>query len=108
MPVTFDNFVLKEASKISNTYGVLANERVLITGRRKIKANAELGFGAVFQFMDTWAEVTAILTKVGSPYTLTVDGTSYTNCYIYGDIKITESDSPGTYFCEVGFKQDTS
>lgn len=108
MTVTFGSVELKEASKLSNTIGVLANERVLISGRRRIKSNSEFGFGAVYSFIGTWDDVTAILALIGTSQTLTDNEETNTVCYIYGDIKIEESDSPGIYTCEVGFKQDTS
>lgn len=107
MAVTFDTVTLIDASKLSNTYPVLANETVLLSGKRAIQASTEYGFSAIYSFLGTWSQVAAILAKVGAAGTLTDNETSYTNCYIYGDIKIEETDSPGYYTCQVGFRQDT-
>lgn len=108
MVVTFDGVELKEASKLSNTYPVLANETILLSGKRAIQASSEYGFAATYSFLGTWSEVTAILQKVGTSGSLVDNQTTTTTCYIYGDIKIEETDSPGYFTCQIGFRQDTS
>lgn len=108
MSVTFDGVELLHASKLVNTIPVLANETILLSGKRSIQSNANYGFAANYTFLGTFAQVTALLAKVGSPYTLIDNQETHTTCYIYGDIRITETDSPDYFLCEMGFRQHTA
>ena len=108
MTTTFDSVALPHASKIGEIRDVLMSETVLLSGKRSIQSSTEVGLGARYRCLTTWAEYKDILDCVGSSGSLVTEaGETYTNCYI-SSIRVDESDDPGHYIVEVEFRQDTT
>lgn len=106
MATTFNGVTLPNASKISEQPIVALSDTLLVSGYHSVQTNPNLGFGATYRCLGTWAQYAAILALVGTKYTLVTEQTSYTNCAI-SSIKVQESDNPGFFYFDVEFKRET-
>lgn len=107
MSVVFDTITLANPSPFDVEWPVLINESVLLTGKRSVQASSESAIRVTFKcFPASASDVSAIKGKIGAAYTLTIDGTSYTKCYI-STFSYYET-MPGQYTYTVGFIQDTT
>jgi hypothetical protein len=107
MTVTFNGVELKKASKISHTHPTLTTDTVVLIGKHSIQSNTNTGFEAKFSCFGTMADVNLILAEVGGKHDLVVGLTTYTNCYISGQIQVNESDNPDYFTYELAFVQET-
>jgi len=108
MTTTFGGVTLPYASKIGEENDVLIKETVLLSGKRSIQTNPNAGLGTKYQCLGTWAQYTAIRSMIGSSGSLVTEaGETYTKCYI-SSLMVRETDGPGDYQFEVGFRQDTT
>jgi hypothetical protein len=99
---------LPNASKIAETVYIVANETVLLSGKRKIQAEADTGFGATYECMGTKAQFDAIKALVGSSCTLVTEDGSYSKCYLFGEMPRKETENPNVFVFTVTVRQDTS
>lgn len=110
MTTTFDTVTLTNASPEQPGFAIRATERILIDGKSKMVAAANYGRMHRFTCMtEDFGDITDLLAKAGSPFTLTVEGTAYTNCYLTNRVSVgAVPGNPGawTYSCE--FVQDTT
>lgn len=107
MSVVFDTITLPNPSPFDVEWPVLINESVLLNGKRSVQASAESAIRVTFKcFPATASDVSTMKGKIGTSGTLTIDGTSYTKCYI-STFSYYET-MPGQYTYTVGFIQDTT
>lgn len=107
MATTFGGVTLPHASKINATPGILLKETTLLSGKRYIQTNTNLGFSTKFNCFGTYAEYTAVRALIGVSGTLVTTPETYTKCYISG-LSVQESDNPEYFVFSVEFKQDTT
>jgi hypothetical protein len=106
MTTTFNSITLSNPSPLSQIHQVRTTEHVLLNGKTVVQGVANYGTKFRFRCMTTsFAEITSHLGNVGSPYTLAVEGTNYTNCYITA-FSITEA-TPTSWQYDVEFTRDT-
>lgn len=106
--VTFDGVVLKRPSFPSFDRSPITNETVLVSGKRAVQASTELGFKVTFTcYTNQVSDISNLREKIGRPYTLVIDGTSYTNCYIKPPWKEGKIDDENWEYV-VSFVRDTS
>jgi len=81
--ITFDGVVLVRPSRPDIDWSPITNVVVLISGKRSVQSSSELGFSVGFICVtETYSNISDLRAKIGSPYTLVIDGVNYTNCYI--------------------------
>lgn len=106
--ITFDGVALVRPSFPVFDRAPLTNTVTLVSGKRSVQTSAELGFSVSFTCVtDTLTDISNLRAKIGSPYTLVIDGTSYTNCYLQAPWRETKLDD--TYWqYSVSFVRDTT
>lgn len=108
MSVLFSTVTLANASRQDVGVAIRATEHILIDGKSKVISAAETGrkwrFNCITQ---VFSNITDLVALVGTAYTLTVEGTDYTNCYLIGEIRYREV-VPGTWTYSAEFVRDTS
>ncbi|MFA6335498.1 MAG: hypothetical protein WCX48_08075 [Bacteroidales bacterium] len=104
---TFGGVLLPNASKIDATPSILMNESTLLSGKRFIQTNTNLGFSSKFRCFGTYAQYQAIRALIGISGSLVTNQETFTKCYISG-LSVQESDNPSWFHFSVEFKQDTT
>ena len=109
MSVTFNSTVtLANASREDSGVAIRATEHILIDGKSKVQAATETGrrwrFNCITQ---DFSDITDLIALVGTAYTLSVEGTDYTNCYLIGEIRY-RTVVPGTWTYSAEFVRDTA
>lgn len=105
--VTFDGIQLRRPSFPEFDRSPITNETILVSGKRSVQSTPELGFKVTFRCWTTdRSDIIDLRAKIGSPYTLVVDGTSYTNCYINRWVETKIDDINWAY--SVGFVRETT
>jgi len=105
--VTFDGVNLSRPSFPEFHRSPITNETVLVSGKRSVQSTDELGFRVTFRcWTNDQSDISNLRAKIGSPYTLVVDGVSYTNCYISRWTETKVDDLNWAY--SVGFVRDTT
>lgn len=107
MAITFDSLELKNPEPFERDWGVQTNETKLYSGKTAVQASAETRLAVTFKcYTETYTDISNLRAKIGAPYTLSIDGTNYTQCYITSFKE--EEWSSGKYNYEVEFVQDTT
>lgn len=105
MTVSFDSVELIRPQPYNVSYDVMANETVLLSGKRSVQSTAEYGYKVTYVcFTDASANVTNLLAKVGTEYSL-VDDYGTRNAYISA-FSVVE-DPPDHWTYTVSFIGDT-
>lgn len=107
MSVVFSTITLTDPSPFDIGWTILINEVILMSGKHSIQASSATALNVSFKCQTTSAtELSNLKNKIGSSGTLTIDGTSYTKCYIsnfiYNEVL------PGVYDYTISFIQDTT
>lgn len=81
--VYFDGQLLEILEREEVSVDFDFQETTLLSGKLRIDAIPEPKFARVWTcYTDDFAKITNLLSKIGRPYTLQIDGVDYTNCYI--------------------------
>jgi len=113
MTSTFGSVELVEAGKFEGKFPTLTKTKVLHGGKVSVQSSVNYGVDITVRCRGSWADVTALLGKIGSPDTLTFEGTAFTNCYISGEPEVKESEGRDivtgavTYDYKVNFVRKT-
>lgn len=108
MTITFDGVELRNPAPFSIAPVVLCNETTLLSGKTAVQTTAETGLRVKFECCtQDYADVSALLAKIGQKKTLVIDGTAYTNCAIRSWDRL-EQDPGGTWWYEVTFVRETA
>ena len=107
MSVVFGSTTLTDPSPFDIGWPILINEVILMSGKHSIQASSATALNVSFKCQTTSAtELSTLKGLIGSSGTLTIDGTSYTKCYIsnftYNEVL------PGVYDYTISFIQDTT
>jgi hypothetical protein len=106
--VTFDGVALVRPSFPQFDREPLTTVTVLASGKRSVSGSDELGFEVTFTcYTDSLSDISNLRAKIGSPYTLVIDSTSYTNCYIKAPWKERKLDNNNWQYT-VSFVRDTT
>jgi hypothetical protein len=106
--ITFDGVELKNPAPFSLVPLVLTSETTLLSGKTAVQTTTETGLRVRLECVtQDYADVSALLAKVGLKKTLIINGTSYTNCAIKSWSRL-EENPPGTWWYEVTFVRDTT
>ncbi len=108
MTTTFATVTLPNASKIGGGFQTLTGETVLLSGKRAVQSSTEYGRAHTFTCYGTWAQFEALLAKVGTKGDLVTEADTFSNCYISGELALSESNNPGSYYWKISFVQDTT
>jgi hypothetical protein len=107
MTITFNGQTLTNASTYEDDAGVKIKETTLMSGETHVSASSKTSFKPSFTcYPDTASEITTLRGLIGSPCTLIIDSTSYTNCYI-SSFK-SKQFAPGKYQYTISFVQHTA
>lgn len=107
MAVLFDSVELKDPERFERDWGVQINETKLYSGKTAVQSSAQTRLAVAFKcFTETYTDISNLKAKIGSPYTLAIDGTNYTKCYINSFAE--REWFTGKYEYDVSFVQDTS
>lgn len=83
MTISFAGVTLKNVQEFDKSPEVRATVTTLASGAKSIQSTATTGFSREYHCTtQDYADVSALLAKVGTAGTLIEDGTSYTNCRI--------------------------
>lgn len=108
--VTFNGVALIKPSLPEFDRNPITNVTVLASGERSVQASNKLGFEVTFTCYTTdYLDIVNLRSLVGNPWTLVIDGDSYTNCYIkapWRERKI--NTNPETWRYTVSFVRDTA
>ena len=108
---TFATKTLPNASKIAASPKILIKETTLLSGKRKVQSNANVGKSAKFRCFGSWNDYLATLALVGTKGDLVMypsggSTETWTNCYISG-LSVAESDNPAWFYFDVEFVRET-
>ena len=107
MSISFGGQTLTDASVFDDDAGVQIKETQLYSGKTHVTSSSETSFKPSFVcYTEDATEITTLRGKIGSPYTLLIDSTSYTSCYI-SSFK-SRMYAPGKYRYEISFTQHTA
>ena len=107
MSITFDSVALVNPEEHEMETVVKTNEVTLISGKNSVQTSTATFIKVTFKCLtETYTDVSNLRGKAGSKATLSINGTSYTNCAITGfrECQI----YPNVWEYEVSFTQDTS
>jgi hypothetical protein len=108
MTTTFAGVILPNASKVKTTFDTLTKVTVLLSGKRSVQTNPEVGMNFSVTCLGTRAQFLALLALVGTKDSLVTDDDTYTNCAMNGNIDYTETDDPDDqFFFSFGFVRET-
>ena len=110
MTITFDGVTLKNvAAGYDKSPVVTTTKKQLASGKWSIQSTTETGFKRVYDCVtSSYSDITNLLAKIGGPYTLIEDGTSYTDCYITQWNYIREFSTSGYYEYGITIERDTA
>lgn len=105
MIVTFDGVTLNEP-KVQPQRDPLLNENLLVSGETKLTTSSIVKTSWQISCICTYAELTALIAKMGTSGSLVINGTTYTKCSI---AKCKEKElNPNYTKVTLTFKQDTT
>lgn len=108
MTITFDGVELRNPAPFSLAPVVLCSETTLLSGKTAVQTTAETGLRVRLECVtQDYADVSALLAKIGTKATLIIDGVSYTNCAIRSWGRLEEG-PPGTWWYEVTLVRETA
>jgi hypothetical protein len=108
MTVSFDGIELRDPAPFDLAPVVLTNETTLLSGKTAVQTTAETGLRVRLECVtQDYADVSALIAKIGQKKTLIINGTSYTNCAIKSWNRL-EENPPGTWWYEVTFVRETA
>ena len=107
MTITFDSIELKNPQIFDKTWGAIANQTTLLSGKRSVQGSSEIALAVSFKCStETYSDVSNLRAKIGSAHSLVIDSDTYTNCYI---ASFTEREwFPDKWEYEVSFVRDTT
>jgi hypothetical protein len=110
MTTTFGGTELKNASKGNIRYPVKTTTTGLMSGKDYVQyAPAGMhGTEVTVSCLGERADITALLSLVGSKQTLITDDQTFTNMIIQGEIEERETDAPGWFEYIVHFVRHTA
>jgi len=106
--IVFDGIELKNPAPFDLSPTVICNERVLLSGKTAVQTTTATGFRVKFECITRdYADISALLTRIGQKGTLVINGTAYTNCAIRSWDRL-EQDPGGNWRYAVTFVRDTT
>jgi len=107
MSVVYSTITLTDPSPFDIEWPVIINDVLLISGKHSVQSSTETALRVTFKCQTAnMSEITGLKGLIGAAYTLAIDGTSYTKCYI-SNFSFVEV-MPGLYSYTVSFIQDTT
>lgn len=107
MSITFDSVTLVNPEEHDLETIIKTNEVTLISGKNSVQTSTATYIKVSFRCLtQTYTDVSGLAAKIGYKATLSINGTSYTNCVItsFKECQI----YPNVWEYEVSFTQDTS
>lgn len=107
MTIIYAGVTLVQPEEPDEDLEIIVTKTRLLSGKNKIQASPETGQNFKFRCHTTdLADITNLISKIGTAGTLSIDGTLYANCYIDSFKKINEGN--GNYTYEISFVRDTT